>query len=162
MLAPLSASASRVSASASRVLDMLPARARRVLAPIAVLAVTAAGVGYVSAVDPGQPGHYPTCPFLMLTGYYCPGCGTLRALHALAHGHLASALAFNPLMVCTLPVLGYIWVRWLGRSVTGRPRRKLAHPAWAWAFLVVVIAFWVIRNLPFGHFLAPTGHFPAL
>jgi uncharacterized protein DUF2752 len=137
-------------------------RARRLLAPLIVLAATVAGTGYVAEVDPGRPGHYPLCPFRALTGYYCPGCGTLRAIHALAHGHLASALAFNALTVCTLPVLGYLWARWLGRSVTGRPPQSLAHPAWVWGYLTVVIVFWVTRNLPYGHVLAPTGRFPAL
>lgn len=137
-------------------------RARRLLAPILVLAAAAAGTTYVAVVDPGQPGHYPLCPFRALTGCYCPGCGTLRAIHALAHGHLGGALAFNALTVAMLPVLGYLWVRWLGRGVTGRPPRTLAHPAWVWGFLAVVIVFWVARNLPFGHVLAPTGHFPAL
>jgi hypothetical protein len=141
---------------------VVSARARRVLAPLAVLAVTAAGAGYIAAVDPEQPGHYPLCPFRALTGYYCPGCGTLRAIHALAHGHLASALSFNALTVCTLPVLGYLWVRWLARSLTGRPPQSLAHPGWLWGFLAIVIVFWVTRNLPFGHVLAPTGRFPAL
>ena len=28
---------------------------------------------------------YPGCMFNALTGLYCPGCGTTRALHALAH-----------------------------------------------------------------------------
>ena len=42
-------------------------------------------------VDPNQPGHYPTDPFLAITGLYCPGCGTLRALHALARGDLLTA-----------------------------------------------------------------------
>lgn len=137
-------------------------RAGRLLAPLAVLAAAAAGTAYVAEVDPGQPGHYPLCPFRALTGYYCPGCGTLRAIHALAHGHLASALAFNALTVCTLPLLGYLWARWLVRTLAGRPPGPLAHPAWLWGLLAVVIVFWVTRNLPYGHVLAPTGRFPAL
>src|SRR5690606_29528852 len=50
------------------------------------LAVTVAGAAatlVVATVSPEEPGHYPTCPFLALTGAWCPGCGSLRALHAL-------------------------------------------------------------------------------
>src|SRR5437867_1234411 len=37
------------------------------------------------------------CPFHALTGLPCPTCGTTRALAALCTGHLAAALAWNPL-----------------------------------------------------------------
>jgi hypothetical protein len=36
--------------------------------PWTVLAGVAAVAGYVAAIDPNRPGHYPTCPFLALTG----------------------------------------------------------------------------------------------
>jgi hypothetical protein len=125
--------------------------------PVLLAGIAAAAVGYVAAVDPDVPGHYPTCPFYALTGYYCPGCGTLRAIHALAHGHPGEAFGYNMLSMSMLPVLGYFWVTWLIRSVRKQPRRDLAHPAWIWGLAAVSVVFWVVRNLPFGHFLAPTG-----
>jgi hypothetical protein len=123
--------------------------------PALVAASAAAALAWVGTVDPGEPGHYPTCPFLAVTGWFCPGCGSLRALHALAHGDLGAALARNPLMVLTVPVLLGWWVAWLVRSLCGRPRRWAA-PAWTiWAFLALVLAFTVARNLPGATFLAP-------
>lgn len=120
--------------------------------PWAVLAGAAGVAGYVAAVDPNLPGHYPTCPFLALTGYYCPGCGTLRMLHALAHGHVAQAAGLNPLALAMLPPLGWLWVRWArGRPVTSR----ILRPSLAIAFAAVIVIYWVVRNLPFGHALAP-------
>ncbi|MEZ0071802.1 DUF2752 domain-containing protein [Planotetraspora sp. GP83] len=131
-------------------------RLRSVLAPLGVAAVTAAAFAYVGAVDPNQAGHYPTCPFLYLTGLYCPGCGTLRAMHALGHADVVSALGLNPLAVGTVPFLVFWWGRWALRSWQGRPARtSLAHPAYIWGLFGVVIAFWVMRNTTFGHFLAP-------
>ena len=53
---------------------------RRWLGGVAVALAT------LATVDPNQPGHYPTCPFLATTGFYCPGCGALRAVHDLLHG----------------------------------------------------------------------------
>src|SRR5579859_4257694 len=117
----------------------------------------AAAVGYVAVVSPLTPGHYPVCPFYALTGYYCPGCGTLRAVHELAHGHLAQAVGYNLLTVLMLPVLGYFWAAWLARSFRREPRRNLAHPAWVWGFAALLVAFWVTRNLSATHFLAPGG-----
>ena len=39
-----------------------------VAGPLGVAALAAAAVGVVAAVDPNEAGHYPTCPFLSLTG----------------------------------------------------------------------------------------------
>jgi hypothetical protein len=117
--------------------------------------MAAAAIACVGAIDPNEPGHYPTCPFLALTGWFCPGCGSLRALHALVHGDVREALARNPLVVITAPVLLVWWVVWLVR-VLRRRRRRWAAPAWTiWALLVLVVLFTVARNLPGGAFLAP-------
>lgn len=118
-------------------------------------AAAAAALASVAMVDPNEPGHYPTCPFLAVTGWFCPGCGSLRAAHALAHGDLREALARNPLMVVTVPALVVWWVVWLLRAARARPRRWLA-PAWTiWALFTVIVAFAVARNLPGAEFLAP-------
>ncbi|MFC4585586.1 DUF2752 domain-containing protein [Sphaerisporangium corydalis] len=131
-------------------------RARALLGPLGAAALTGAVFTYVGAVDPNAPGHYPTCPFLFLTGLYCPGCGTLRAVHALAHGDVVAALGLNPLAVVTVPFLLFWWGRWALRTWQRRPvRTSLAHPAYIWAFLALVIVYWIVRNLPFGRFLAP-------
>ncbi len=127
----------------------------RVVRPWLVAAASVASVAYVAAVDPNSPGHYPTCPFLAITGFYCPGCGSLRAVHALAHGHLAHALGSNPLTVAAVPLLLAAWLGWLRRSRTGRGR-SWAAPGWAvWALLGVVVAFWCLRNVPGLTWLGP-------
>lgn len=131
-------------------------RLRSVLAPLGVAVAAGAAFGYVAAVDPNQPGHYPTCPFLFLTGLYCPGCGTLRAMHALGHADVVAALGLNPLAVAMVPFLVFWWGRWTLRSWQGRPvRTSLAHPRYLRALLALVIVFWVARNTHFGDFLAP-------
>jgi hypothetical protein len=123
--------------------------------PALVAASAAAALAWVGTVDPNEPGHYPTCPFLAVTGWFCPGCGSLRALHALVHGDLRSALARNPLMVITVPALALWWAAWLVRAVRQRSRRWAA-PAWSiWALLVVVLVFAVARNVPGAELLAP-------
>jgi hypothetical protein len=139
-------------------MTLVAAPAQRVVALRAPVAVAAAAVSVamlVALVDPNEPGHYPTCPFLALTGHPCPGCGSLRALHALAHGDLAAAVGRNLLVVAAVPLLGLAWARWTRRAWGGRPRPSLAHPAWVWTLLVVVLGFWLLRNLPFAAALAP-------
>lgn len=120
----------------------------RMMAPVAAGVVAAAALGYVGAVSPYQAGHYPVCPSLWLTGWYCPGCGSLRAVHSLVTGDLAGAMAMNPLAVLAAPALVLAWVVWLRRGVTGRDRSWLA-PGWVvWGLLTVVLAYWVARNIP--------------
>jgi hypothetical protein len=121
-----------------------------------VLAGVAGASAYVAAIDPGEPGHYPTCPFYAVTGYYCPGCGTLRMVHALTHGHVGEAFGRNALTFLTLPALAFLWVRWAIASRRGWPMRARLVQPWAiGVFAVVTLVFWVVRNLPAGHALAP-------
>lgn len=134
--------------SASGIARLSTVRSRpRLLAPAGVLVAAVAVVGCVSTVDPNETGHYPTCPFLALTGYQCPGCGTLRMIHALCHGHLGTAFGLNPLSFVMLPVLVAGWVRWTVAVGGGRPMGRLATPMPIWTLLGVVIVFWISRNL---------------
>ena len=97
--------------------------------------------------NPAQTAFFPPCPFHFVTGYYCPGCGSLRAIHSLLHGDLAGALSQNPLMVLSIPIVGIM----------------LFNPAWIykrwvpWTAMVVLIVYGVIRNIPIWPFtlLAP-------
>lgn len=123
--------------------------------PGLVLGAAVAATTLVAAVDPNESGHYPTCPFLMVTGYYCPGCGSLRALHDLAHGDLAGAVARNPLMVLAAGGLLVGFVLWARRLWRGLPRTWVAPPALLYVLLTVVLAFWVLRNLPGWTWLSP-------
>ena len=125
------------------------------LAPAAVGLAGVAAVATVAVVDPNEAGHYPTCPFLAVTGLFCPGCGTLRALHALVHGDLASAVDLNVLTVALLPVLVLAWASWFAFRVGRRPA-PLRVPTWTGTSIAVAVpAFWLLRNLPFGSVLAP-------
>jgi hypothetical protein len=126
-----------------------------VCAPLATLAGTATALGVLAVGNPEQPGHYPVCPFHAMTGLWCPGCGSLRALHALTHGDLATAVQRNVLAVAVLPFLVGAWVAWFGRAL-GRPRTtRVAPPAALWGLLGLIVAFGVARNLPGGAWLAP-------
>jgi hypothetical protein len=128
---------------------------RGVALPAATAAGAVAAVAFVGAVDPNQAGHYPTCPFLAATGYWCPGCGSLRAIHALAHLDVATALARNPFTVLTVVGFAVAFVVWVRRRWLGQPRTYVA-PAWLlYSLLAGVLAFWVLRNVPGWTWLSP-------
>ena len=107
--------------------------------------------------DPHQSGSWGYCPWLMLTGTYCPGCGGLRAVNDLTDGDVVGAASSNLLFIASLPLIAAMW----GRSVVGRwrgvtrrldPQKTLTY---AVAFLLLALVFAIVRNLPFGAWLAP-------
>lgn len=134
-----------------------PVRAalRRTAVPLGVLAAVAAAFGYVGAVDPNTPGHYPVCPLLHYTGVYCPGCGGLRSAYAVAHGHFRTALGCNALAVAGYAVFAVVWVVWAWRALRGRTFEPVLRPGALWALGALVLAFTIVRNLPFGTALVP-------
>jgi hypothetical protein len=130
-------------------------RARRLLAPVATALGVVAATGLVWAVDPNEPGHYPMCPTMALFGIDCPGCGGLRATHALAHGDVATAFDHNALFVVMVPVLVALWALWMRRAWTGSTppltrRREIVARTAPIVVLIVVMVFAVVRNfVPF-------------
>lgn len=128
--------------------------------PVLAAAGAAAAATMVHFVDPNEQGNYPTCPWLWITGTYCPGCGSMRAVAALTNLDLMGAVQMNALLLVLLPALAWSWGSWFYQSL--RPSKVplttlRLKPRWIWMFLGVLIAFAVIRNLPFGVFLAPGG-----
>ena len=108
--------------------------------------------------DPHSSGSWGFCPWLVLTGHSCPGCGSLRAMNDLTNGDVVGALSSNLLFVLMLPVLAFWWVRWAQRAWSGAPPPDGSgrHPAvWIVSAVVVMVAFTVLRNLPAGSWLAP-------
>ena len=110
-----------------------------------------AGLAVLYAVDPRNPGSYPICPFLGLTGCYCPGCGTLRALQRLMFGDVSGALGYNPLTVLSLPFIAYSFAAGALRAFDlPAPRPLFLHSRWIWALLTAIFLFWALRNIPVG------------
>nr|WP_202523682.1 DUF2752 domain-containing protein [Kitasatospora sp. SID7827] len=126
------------------------------LRPLAALGAVALPTAFVALVDPNRPGHYPVCPLLRATGWWCPGCGGLRGVHALTRGDVAAAAHDNLLVTVLAAVLLVLWARWAVLAVRGRPVRG---PRWTarrvGALVLLVLLFGVLRNLPVGAGLAP-------
>lgn len=107
------------------------------------------GLAVLYLFNPVEHAFYPACLFYKLTHLHCPGCGGLRALHQLTHGHIAAAFYSNPLLITSIP-----WLAWLGISkLRNRSANVLMiQPTAAWIILVIVMLFGVLRNLPFAAF----------
>src|SRR6185436_7921828 len=105
---------------------------------------------YVFIFEPGKTGFFPLCPFRLVTGFQCPGCGSTRALHQILHGHIAAAFMLNPLFVVSLPLFAFAFLRYTSLAFQGKTPRPNALPA-AYIYLIfwVVLSFWIFRNTPF-------------
>jgi hypothetical protein len=112
--------------------------------------------------DPAATTLYPSCPFHALTGYYCPGCGSLRAIHQLLHGEIENAFRLNPLLVLCLPPLAYAalasQLQWFRFAWAERMRRS---SSWPWVIVAMVSLFWLLRNLPYPAFSWLAPHAPS-
>ncbi len=135
----------------------LPAQRRaRMTAPALWAIGVLAAVVLLHVRDPHESGSYAYCPWLLLTGMPCPGCGGLRAVHDLTNVDLAAAVSSNLLVVALIPVAVLLWygwarARWRGRSFTSP---LFSAPALV-SLLLLVVAFGVLRNVEATAWLAP-------
>jgi hypothetical protein len=100
--------------------------------------------------------HLPACPFHQWTGLYCPGCGSTRALHHLLNFEFVAALRCNLMLVILLPFLAL----WFGSRALATMRfwrgPVLDISAGAgWWLTAMILAWWMVRNLPFACFVIP-------
>jgi len=109
-------------------------------------------------LDPNKHEIFPKCVFHSLTGMYCPGCGSQRALHSLLHLDLAGVVSYNFLFLPAGFLLLYHYAHpLLNRFLNWKLPNLFYMKYTPWVFFVVVILFWVLRNLPWYPFneLAP-------
>lgn len=124
-------------------------RKRPWLAPGATGVALAMATAYTAWQDPNTSGAFPGCPLREMTGWDCPGCGGLRATHALTQGDLFGALDHNIFLTVAVPIGAVLWLRWmvmsLGVKVPSLP--KVPRAGW-WAVGTVILVFTVLRNIP--------------
>jgi hypothetical protein len=100
--------------------------------------------------NPENSHFYPKCPFRMVTGYECPGCGSQRAVHYLLNGKIDSAFQANALLVFSIP---YILILFLAELLKSKSRffmrlyKILFGRIAIWIVFVIIIIWWVARNL---------------
>ncbi len=97
----------------------------------------------------GRIAHLPTvCPFYLLTGLPCPGCGLTRAFVCLGHGQIVSSLHWHPLGFVLYAACVFVW------AVRGWEWARGANIPWAWgrawgrwsrAGLVLLLGFGAAR-----------------
>jgi hypothetical protein len=102
---------------------------------------------FLSVAPIGDDG--PTvCPFALVTGTACPGCGMTRAAGYLIRGDLASALRYHPLviLVAVQALAGWGW--WiLRRNDTVKPLSTRITNAILIGTGASLLVAWLLRML---------------
>jgi hypothetical protein len=130
-----------------------------------IVIVAFAVFGYVlSHANPSGEwqAFFPKCIFYMTTGLHCPGCGCTRAIYHLLNGQVLLALQHNAMLIIALPWVILDSMRasfWFLEIPLPRIMiRRFRLQAWqAVAIGVAIVAFWILRNVPYAPFelLAP-------
>ena len=107
-------------------------------------------------VEPKDGSILPKCFFHELTGLYCPGCGVQRSFHALLNGRILTAIDYNLLFILFLPLIIYFILAFTWGKKTS-PSSIIYKPVFSFTVVIVVVSFWVLRNIPYTPFswLAP-------
>lgn len=106
-------------------------------------------LGGVVLLVPWMDWIVPQCWFHEITGLWCPGCGAAGALKALVQLDIATAWQANPLVVIVVPfvIYGLIWEITTAWGLPSPPEIRV-RTGWLWALLIVLVLFWVLRNVP--------------
>jgi len=137
-------------------LEAVARRRRALAAPVGVAAVAVTAAAVLHFRDPHSAGSYGVCPMYALTGLWCPACGGLRAVNDLTNLDIGAAVSSNVLIVPFIAVLVIAWIGWTVRRWKGtRDRMIVLRPTVTIVVLGVLVAFTVVRNTPWGSWLAP-------
>ena len=118
--------------------------------PFSAVAGSAYALVVAQAVHPVFPESATLCPFRLLTGVPCPGCGMGHSLLLALRGDVAGSWRAHPLGV---PLL-ILWTAWLGWGLANLARGRgfsdgflplLRRPAAARAGLILVLAVYAAR-----------------
>src|SRR5215204_4540390 len=114
---------------------------------ISILIIAAGAVLLLYFFVEPENGILPKCFFHELTGLYCPGCGVQRSFHALLNGYILTAIDYNLLFILFLPLIIYfILIFTWGKK---HPASSFIYkPVFSFTVLIVVVSFWVLRNIP--------------
>lgn len=98
-------------------------------------------------LNPSNSALFPKCPFLLATGWKCPGCGSQRAIHHLLHLNISEAFHDNALLtLLILPLCLFIITEYSHFSFC-QIRRKINHPIIIWILFSVICSWWILRNI---------------
>ncbi len=111
-----------------------------------VAACLVAAVAVYWLFDPAA-NLFPRCPFYVVTGLKCPGCGAQRAVHALLHGDLRGAWNQNAMLLLVVPVI--VLMLWSEYRAGRHPRLNafLTSTGFVMALVALLAGWMIVRNI---------------
>ncbi len=114
---------------------------------IAVIA-TAAVIVVLALGNPASESWFLKCPLYQTTGIQCPLCGSQRALHEMAHGHIATAWNYNPALWVFILYLLFV----ASGHFSPRIRQSKTYQWWSgdkgiFTVIGLLLLWGVVRNL---------------
>lgn len=98
--------------------------------------------------NPAQYSIFPRCPFNRLTGLFCPGCGSQRAIHQILHGYFINGISHNLLIGLAVFVIAYDAFIHLTNNVLNKNFKNILHYSKiTYTILILIVLFWVLRNI---------------
>lgn len=100
-------------------------------------------------LDPSRYVLMPKCPFKLITGWSCPGCGIQRCLYALMHGRWSEALHYNYFLVYSLPYfLTVVYTEWGTKGIRQQRFKRIFEGREAVTLYCVLFIVWgIVRNV---------------
>lgn len=92
---------------------------------------------------------FPQCPFKLITGWSCPGCGIQRAIHSLLNGRLSEALSYNYFFIISIPYAFLMFIAYCMRKYIHNERiaELLENRKLAMLYVCFFFAWFLIRNV---------------
>lgn len=97
-------------------------------------------------LDPAKT-PFPRCPFNLLTGLKCPGCGSQRALHQLLRLNLSGAFHYNAMLVICIPIVLFYGSAELFGERFPRLQSLSRSGILSWSVFTLFLAWWILRNI---------------
>lgn len=113
-----------------------------------VLTILFIGGVVLYLLNPSSYWFMPKCPFKLITGLNCPGCGIQRAIHAMLHGKFTEAITYNYYLVYSGPYATSFVFVWLMPKNKFRERiKKVIENRYVVNFYVISFVIWLfVRN----------------
>ncbi len=95
------------------------------------------------------------CPFLIVTGFPCAGCGLTRAVFFILTGRFTRGMKLNPAALFWI-----VWILWFfwNRYVYGRSRKRTMF--WLGVVCVITLVIYIYRMIHYFPSDPPMVYFP--
>jgi hypothetical protein len=97
--------------------------------------------------NPADSYLFPKCPFFLLTGLKCPGCGSQRAIHSLLHLDLAGAAHHNFILLLFIPVILLLLYAYAVKNRRPDFYNKINSRYMILGTFAAILLWWALRNV---------------